>query len=209
MGTDMDVMDYLVSHPEQAAATFEVMSHQQLRGKTWMDGSVPTEEFKLSEAEVEEGRALIVDVGGGGAHQCSAFREAFPERKGRMVVQDLEVMIGLIDQQLAASIGLEPMIADFFSAQPVEGAKVYYLRNMLHDWNDEKSEVILSSLRKAMAADSVVVLDEMLIPAQGATEGQMMFDVTMMACVGAMERSEKQRRRLGESTGLRLRDISV
>lgn len=213
-GPGVDVMVHMTAHPEQARATFEYMAWQKMKAGTWMvegfggPGGV-VGEMKLSGVEVEEGRALLVDVGGGGGHQCFDFRRAFPGREGRMVVQDLEVVVAMIDKGAAAAAGIEIMAHDFYTPQPVNGAKVYYMRTVLHDWNDDKAVVILRQLRDAMAEDSVVVLDEIVVPDQGASEKTMLYDMTMLAVLGAKERSESQWRSLLEAAGLGLRAVEV
>lgn len=89
---------------------------------------------------------LIVDVGGGRGHDMEAFRSAFPQQEGKLIVQDLPTTIDDINH-LAS--GVEAMKHDFFSPQPVKGkrpkgqllhlmvipigAKAYYFRNIFHD----------------------------------------------------------------------------
>ena len=208
--TDLGAFEFLGQNPEQAAATFEYMARQKVRNQGWMDGSVQVaEEFQLTGEEVEDGRVLLVDVGGGGGHQCFEFRAAFPERKGRLIVQDTEVMVGMIDQNKAKKTDLEPMAHDFFTSQPVQEAKVYYLRTVLHDWPDAKAVEILSHLKDAMAEDSMVVLDEIVVPGKGASEKQVLYDMVMLACLGSGERSESQWREVLEAAGLKLRNVEI
>jgi demethylsterigmatocystin 6-O-methyltransferase len=185
------------------------MEAHKAASPTWMNGSVPITDFQLSDAEVSDGRVMAVDIGGGAGHQMLALRRAFPELKGRLVVQDVALMIDQVDRTQAAASGLEPMVHDFYTPQPVKNAKVYYLRTVLHDWGDEQSQRILARLREAMASDSVIVIDEIVVPAKGASIMQTNFDVTMMAAVGAMERSEKQWRELLSDVGLKIRDIWI
>ena len=119
------------------------------------------------------------------------------------------MMIEQVDREQAEASGLEAMVHDFYTAQPVKGAKVYYLRTVLHDWGDEQGKKILGQLREAMAEDSVVVVDEVVVPAQGASVLQMHYDIAMLAALGAMERSEKQWRELLGAAGLKIRDIWI
>ena len=174
-----------------------------------MNGSVPLDDFKLSPEDLKNGRVLVVDVGGGAGHQCVALLTAFPEPMGMMVVQDMSVMIDLVNKDEAKAMDLEPMAHDFFTPQPVKGAKVYHLRNVLHDWPSDSCRSILKHLRDAMAPDSVVMVDEIVVPNVGATANQMHFDLTMMACVAAMERSEKQWQELFAAVGLKIRNIWI
>ncbi|KDR68931.1 hypothetical protein GALMADRAFT_77975 [Galerina marginata CBS 339.88] len=49
---------------------------------------------------------------------------------------------------------------DFFSDVPVKNCDIYYLRNILHNWTDEKALKILQSVRTAMGKDSRLVLHD-------------------------------------------------
>lgn len=209
LGTGQNAFEWLQANPDKAAPTFETMAWQQLRTGTWFDGSVDVSELQLEPQEIEQGRTLLVDVGGGSGHQAFAFRKAFPDRKGKMVLQELSVMLALVDQAAAKANDLETMSHDFFEPQPVDGAKAYYLRNVPHDWNDEKSTVILKHLRDAMADDSFVVIDEIVVPPKDASLPLVLYDLSMMVALGSRERSEKQWRHLLDLAGLKLHKVVV
>lgn len=202
-------MGYLTTRPDLAQWTAEYMAAVKAASPTWMNGAVPLSDFQLGASEVEGGRMMMVDVGGGLGHQCLALRRARPELGGRMVVQDVGFMVSQVDRVEAEREGVEVMVHDFLTAQAVRGAKVYYLRTVLHDWGDEKCKVILGHLRDAMVEDSVVVIDEIVVPAKGASAAQMHFDLAMMAVLGAMERSEVQWRELLQAVGLGIRDVWI
>lgn len=202
-------MDYLQDHPNEAKWTFGYMAAAKAAMPTWMNGEVSVDDFKLSEADITQDRVMVVDVGGGSGHQMLDLRKRRPELKGWMTVQDVPVMIGQVDTAGAEAIGLEAMAHDFFTPQPVKGAKVYYLRLVLHDWPDAECQIILKQLREAMESDSVIVVDEQVVPAKGASKAQIDFDLTMLAAVGAMERNERQWADLFSSAELRLRNVWV
>lgn len=83
------------------------------------------------------------------------------------------------------------------------GARVYYLRNILHDWNDSLCRTILEHIRAAMDPSySKVLINQWLVPTQGATSFMTHQDLNMMATVSAMERTEEQTRDLLEGAGL-------
>ncbi|KAF8645727.1 hypothetical protein AX16_007595 [Volvariella volvacea WC 439] len=52
---------------------------------------------------------------------------------------------------------------DFFKEIPVEGQDVYYLRNILHTWPDADAVKILQSLRKAMRANSRLLIHDYVL----------------------------------------------
>jgi hypothetical protein len=70
----------------------------------------------------DDGRALVVDVGGNVGYDLQAFQSRFPEYKGkgRLVLQDLPENIGKARGLLEGS-GIEAVEHDFFTAQPVKG----------------------------------------------------------------------------------------
>lgn len=75
----------------------------------------------------EEGRVLMVDVGGAVGGSMKELREAVPGLKGVIVLQDQESVIGSIPEGFLSG-DVVPMVHDFFTPQPVKGAKVYYMR---------------------------------------------------------------------------------
>lgn len=65
--------------------------------------------------------ALLVDVGGGEGHDLQAFRNAFPDCPGRLILQDTEIVLGNIR---TLDAGVERLPHDFFTPQPVHGASL-------------------------------------------------------------------------------------
>lgn len=75
--------------PQRAASVFAYMAEHRKQLPTWMNGSISTEDFLMTDGDHDAGRVMMVDVGGGAGHQCLALREAFPNLKGKMLVQDI------------------------------------------------------------------------------------------------------------------------
>ncbi|KAJ3484329.1 hypothetical protein NLG97_g7081 [Lecanicillium saksenae] len=149
----------------------------------------PVEERLLT--GLENSAPLLVDVGGGKGHEIQAFCRAFPSR-GQLVLQD---MADVIDN--VGSDSLDPEIAkqshDFFTSQPVHGARAYFLRHILHDWPDSACHRILKGLRDAMRPGySRLLLHELVLPDTGATRFQCEMDMCMMTFNWGLERSRSQ-----------------
>lgn len=77
----------------------------------------------------------------------------------------------------------------------------------MHDHPDDRCIVILGQIRKAMNEDSVILVDDMILPNQGAHWHATQLDLTMMASLGAMERTEKQWHSLMDLAGLKIKSI--
>ena len=81
------------------------------------------------------------------------------------------------------------------------------MRNVLHDWPDDTCVTILQHVMKAMGDDSVILIDDMVVPSRGAHWRITQLDVTMLSATAAIERTEKQWRSLMEKAGLKVRQI--
>jgi hypothetical protein len=150
-------------------------------------------------------RVLFVDVGGGVGHQVLKFQARAEGLKGKTVLLDLPAVIA---QTNSSPEDVVKVGHDFFQPLPedVRGAKVFYLRNILHDWPQIQASVILENIADAMAEDSVVLIHEILLPETGVSYFDAMMDWHMMD-LGALERTEEQWKTLVGSVGLKIKGI--
>lgn len=184
------------------------MSTQRTGQNTWITDSslFPINHFTIQSKDDDLEAVLMVDVGGGAGHQCIALRQAHADLKGRVVLQDLPGTIAMIDQSALQQLGIEARAHDFMTAQPVKGAKVYYMRNVLHDWPDVTCLTILKQLRAAMTHDSVVIIDEIVVRNSDSTWKQVNYDFVMMAALGGQERTKDQWVALLSEVDLKLKE---
>jgi hypothetical protein len=75
---------------------------------------------------------------------------------------------------------------------------------ILHDWADQQAIAILRNQVSAMSEDSVILIDEMVLPEKGAPWRASFYDMTMLAALAGTERSEKQWYALLEEAGLNI-----
>ncbi|KAG1828530.1 O-methyltransferase-domain-containing protein [Suillus variegatus] len=52
---------------------------------------------------------------------------------------------------------------NFFEQVPVKGKDIYYLRNIIHNWDDHESTIILSNIRKALGPNSRVLIHDYVL----------------------------------------------
>jgi demethylsterigmatocystin 6-O-methyltransferase len=209
--TDQALFEWFGEHPENLKAATGTMAAQRVGQTDWFaeDDLFTPEHFHLSEGDVSKGRALLVDVGGGGGQQSIAFRKARPRLPGRTVLQDLPSTIASFDTVRVHTLDelkIERQGYDFFTPQIEVGAKVYHLRNVLHDWPDEKCLTILANVRKAMSPDSIIIIDDIVVD-EKSNYKQFNYDIIMMAAFCAMERTESHWRELFKASGLQLKEI--
>ncbi|KAL8714648.1 MAG: hypothetical protein Q9220_001597 [cf. Caloplaca sp. 1 TL-2023] len=151
---------------------------------------------------------ILVDVGGGLGHDLLAFHTAHSHLlpNGSLILQDTPAVVSAISpSSLPATIIAQPH--DFFTQQPIRGARAYYLHTVLHDWPDTQALAILSYIRDAMAADSVLLVLENALPEQGVPLYNAMLDFSMMALFAGLERTDRQFEDLLQRAGFVLRGV--
>jgi demethylsterigmatocystin 6-O-methyltransferase len=78
-----------------------------------------------------------------------------------VILQDLAPVLAQALPPPAES-GVELILYDFWTPQPVLGARAYYMRNILHDYPDGKCVSMLRNIMAAMGPESVILIDEMI-----------------------------------------------
>ncbi|KAL4997402.1 S-adenosyl-L-methionine-dependent methyltransferase [Aspergillus recurvatus] len=204
--TDKHFFEFLKEHPAYGEEFNNHMTAYHQGRPSWMDeGFYPvpslTEGLNIAADDV-----LLVDVGGNVGHDLSEFRRKWPNIPGRLILQDLpEVIEQAKWQNQATRNAIEPMSHDFFTEQPVKGARAYYMHSVLHDWADADCRRILSNLVPAMERGySKILINENVIPSTNAYWETTSLDIIMMADFASQERTEKQWHALVESVGLRI-----
>lgn len=187
-GTKLDTFSFLQTMPSLSRDFNEAMGSNMGQPDAWFNW-YPVQERLL--AGVDREAPTLVDMGGGKGHDIQAFSRAFPDAGG-LVLQDIPKVIDSIGQA-----ALDPAITrqkhDFFTGQPVRGAKVYFLRHILHDWPDSDCLRILKEVRSAMQPGySKLIIHELILPEVGASRAQCEIDLCMMLFNGGVERSQSQ-----------------
>lgn len=150
-------------------------------------------------------RALVVDIGGSKGHDLEKFRLCHPNiPDGSLVLQDLPEVVR--DVQVNRAISAQPY--DFFTPQPVKGARIYFMHNVLHDWPDHSATKILENVAGAMEKGySKLLIHESLISRVKPLARVTTSDITMMACLAAKERTESEWDQVIRNSGLRIEKI--
>ncbi|KAI1358627.1 S-adenosyl-L-methionine-dependent methyltransferase [Xylaria arbuscula] len=165
--------------------------------------------------EADFSRPLFVDIGG--AHGLdsqrlldhdSILRDSDVGGKAKVILQDLpEVLTTHAHEKLDPQI--ERMPYDFFTPQPVQGARAYFFHAVPHDWPDVECLKIFGEVRKAMTPGySKLLVYEMVLPARDAMPLMTTLDVQLMVCLSGMERTEEHWKRLLKEAGFKVNSIS-
>ncbi|KAF9458941.1 S-adenosyl-L-methionine-dependent methyltransferase [Collybia nuda] len=174
--------------------------------------------------------ATVCDVGGGIGTMTMQLAKAhsnlllklqdLPERieQAQNEVWPQECPEAIRDQRI------EFKAMNFLTESPIKGCDVYYLKNIIHDWPDNKVVDILRNVRGAMKPCSRVLIHEYVLQrADRVTEGDSPFeqapepllpnygvgrirqyalDLDMMVMLNSQERRLEEFVALGEEAGL-------
>jgi hypothetical protein len=150
----------------------------------------------------------VVDVGGGRGTLLATVLAAWTHLHG--VVFDLpEGAAGAAEAFQAIGVADRCAIenGDFFAAVP-SGADVYFLANVLQDWDDERSIAILRNCRRAMNADGkILIVQRMIFDDLEKSIPTFVSDLNMLVLTGGQERTEEEYARLFAGADLRLRRV--
>lgn len=149
-------------------------------------------------------RKLVVDMGGNKGYDLVKFLTKHQGHcpPGSLVLQDLPDTLRDVDLGTEA-IELQPH--DFFAAQPVKGARVYFMHIVLHDWPDDKAVQILKNIAAAMEKGySRLLLQESLMADEKPLAKVTVLDIIMMASFSSAERSETEWTALLASAGMKI-----
>jgi C-methyltransferase len=185
--------DYFAEYPE----------HAELFNRTMTSIS------ELTDASVAAGYDFsayptIVDVGGGHGPLLATILAAAPDSRG--VLYDLPVVVSaapdlLYKHDVADRVRIES--GSFFDSGP-GGGDVYLLKNIIHDWPDEKAVQILRNVRAAAGPQATVLLVELVIPDHDRDFAGKWADLEMLLNLAARERTAGEYRNLLSQAGFRM-----
>lgn len=166
----------------------------------------PTETI-VSAGGCKPDRILVVDLGGGKGHDLTKFAAKHPAiARGSLVLQDLPDMIKSVAPDAEGKIAIQPH--DFFTPQPVKGARAYFMHNVIHDWDDDTAVGILRGITSAMEPGySRLLLHESLVDKVKPLARVTCSDLSMLAWFSSHERTEEEWHGLMGRSGLKITNI--
>jgi hypothetical protein len=167
--------------------------HGYLLGRPQWTDIFPAKERLLDGFDnTDEAAVLLIDIAGGIGHYIDQFRANFPDARGRLVLQELPVIIAQAEAQGLHS-RIEKMAYDFRTEQPLKGARAYYMHFVLHDWPDDECVKIASRVREAMKPGySKFLIHEHVVPEMDPDNEQTALDLIMLTGFASKERSAAQ-----------------
>ncbi|MCL7030312.1 hypothetical protein MKW94_018304 [Papaver nudicaule] len=144
-----------------------------------------------------DGTKTLVDVGGGTGAAMMAVSEAFPNIK--CTIFDLPHVIA----ESPEMPNITKVSGDMFVSIP--SADAILMKNILHDWDDDKCIKILMRCKEALPREGKVIIVDIVLDVVDSvhpyTKVRLASDLDMMLNTGGRERTEEELKRLINAAG--------
>jgi hypothetical protein len=193
----MPLFQYFAAHPEAARVFDEAMTSRSAQENTAI---VAAYDFAAVHT--------VVDVGGGQGTLLTSILHVHPDACG--VLFDLPHVIAPTRTRIerAGQAARWAFVAgDFFAAVPA-GGDLYLLKKVIHDWDDERAQRILTNCRKVISGTGRLLLIEPVIPPGNDPSFNKLLDMLMLVWnAGGRERTAGEHRALLASASFNLRRV--
>ncbi len=181
---------YLDKHPE-----YGTPFHQ------WMTISTTMVALAVADAYDFSSYQSACDIGGGQGILLKSILTANPLLRGILYDQE-----NAVKGHVLADLGqrVEIQTGNFFERVPA--ADVLMMKSVLHDWDDDKCQLILSHCRETMQPSSRLLIIERVIASQTDQIGAF-FDLHMQVIAGGRERTEEEFRVVLRNANMKLNRI--
>jgi hypothetical protein len=188
------LFQYFAAHPEAARIVDDAMT-----SRSGQENAAIVAAYDFAAAHT------VVDVGGGQGTLLASILHAHPKARG--VLFDLPHVIAPVRTRLESTgqaARWACVAGDFFTAVPA-GGDLYLLKKVIHDWDDERAQRILTNCRLAMSGTGRLLLMEPHIPPGNEASFNKLLDLLMLVwTAGGRERTEREHQRLLASAGFQL-----
>ncbi len=187
--------DYLAAHAESgqafdAAMALVAAAENPAIAKAW--------DFSRS--------ARIADIGGGRGGLLAAILAEHPQPSG-ILFDQAQVLAEPRDLAAAGLLDRCELVAgDFFREVPA-GADIYLLKRIIHDWDDDQAVALLENCRRALSAQSRLLIIDAVMQPGNAPDPNKATDVSLMVLTEGRERTADEFEALLHAAGLTLAAI--
>jgi hypothetical protein len=190
----MHAFDHYARHPEKA----KVFDQAMVSSSSLVNRAL-TEAYDFSQFH------SMVDVAGGYGSTLCAVLKATPGLRG--VLYDMPHVIESAAARIAAqgfTDRCELAAGNMFDSVPT-GADAYFMKHILHDWDDAACGKILAAIRAAIPTHGRLLVSEKLIqPGPSGYYGKITDLVMLVHNQGGRERTEDEYRELFARAGFKL-----
>jgi hypothetical protein len=179
------IFDYAANHRSYAEVFNQAMSSYSAIQTTWVIEAL--DEYDFSKIR------HICDIGGGRGHlMCNVLLR---HSHIRGTVLEMEQVIQDKTLLWANKMGIAADRCNYVSGNmfnEVPSADAYFMKMILHDWDDKECLKILSNIQSAPAAESRLFIIEHIVPGPETPHFSKLFDIHMLCALTGKERTEEE-----------------
>ena len=149
------------------------------------------------------GISHLCDIGGGHGHLLCSLLAKYPDLRGTVyeLPNVIEPKNMLWAKKMSVSNRCEYVAGDMFKEVP--RADTYFLKHILHDWNDTECVRILSNIHEEASPGARAFVAEFIVSGPGKPHFSKLFDIHMMCATNGQERTEEEYMALFDRAGWR------
>ena len=193
---DQRIFDYAAKHPSYAEVFNQAMSSYSANQTRWVLEALDGYDFS--------GIQHLCDVGGGHGHLICGLLLRHPSLRG--TVLEMEKVIQDKTLLLANKVGIAADRCNYVSGdmfQEVPSADAYFMKMILHDWDDKECLKILSNIQRAAPTEARLFIVEHVIPGPETPHFSKLFDIHMLCALTGKERTEEEYMALLKQAGFK------
>lgn len=163
---------------------------------------------KLKTDVAGQSKVVIVDVAGNKGYDLISFAAEHPEFEGTMILEDLPstfAHLNTVERSKIKAAGINLQEYNFFTPQPIKGANIYFIRDVLHDWPDKAAVQLLSQTAEVMEpSQSRLLIEDHVIDTENVHHTPAAADILLMLILNGIERTLEDWKMLLKESGLRI-----
>ncbi|HEY2535160.1 MAG TPA: methyltransferase [Xanthobacteraceae bacterium] len=198
---EVTLFEYLRKNPSYAKTFQEAMSSYSA-----------SETYAIRMALKDPGfgsSAILCDIGGGYGHLLDGILQDHPEASG--IVFDLtEVTADTSQRQTTRSSAAgrcRHVAGNMFDEVPA--ADAYFMKHILHDWNDAECRQILAAARKSAKPAGRLYICELIVPGPGDPHFAKLFDIHMLCVSSGRQRTRQELEALLSMSGWKSKTVHL
>jgi O-methyltransferase domain/Dimerisation domain len=179
------IFDYAAHHPSYAEVFNQAMSSYSASQTRWVLEALDGYDF----SKIQH----ICDVGGGHGHLICSLLLRHPHITG--TVLEMEQVIQNKTLLWANKMGIAAdrcsyVNGDMFNEVP--SADTYFMKMILHDWDDKECLKVLSNIQRAAPTHARLFIAEHVVPGPETPHFSKLFDIHMLCALTGKERTEEE-----------------
>ena len=137
----------------------------------------------------------VADIGGGDGSLLAAILDAHPDLRG-ILYETTEGAAQAADTLARHGVSdrCTVVTGDFFTDAP-DGADLYVLKSIVHDWDDDRAATILGQIHRVASTDARLLLIEPVLPDRvdgSLPDSFYVNDLNMLVNLGGRERTRTE-----------------